>query len=706
MHEILTRSNAIRSIVLLFAVIALFGLGPSLAQRERAGASVDDAGNVTRASVDSLGDEAKGPSTEADIAAGGRYVAFTSAADNLVENDLNQMPDVFVHDLVTGETTRVSIASDGLQANGPSGAPSISADGRFVAFYSEADNLVGDDDNGEGDVFVRDRETKETFRVSVSSGGGEGTGKSSEPAISDDGRFVAFRSAAPNLVASDLNDADDVFVHSLETHATILASVGNNGVQGNAASEHPAISADGGIVAFLSYSRYLVSGDTNGKPDIFVRDLDAMTTTRASVSSEGVQANKASYHVSISGDGNLVAFDSSAENLTPGDTNEKIDIFVRDLAASVTTRVSVNNAGEQADDDSFQPRISANGRFVAFWSNANNLVPGGASNSPHVFLADLAPQSVARVSVNESGDPANDFSLNPSVSGDGSLVAYESFALNLVPDDKNVTWDIFVYEALGQLSGTVLDKASNDPLPGVAVSAGYGRTVFTDAEGNYVIDNVLPGTYNLTASLAGYAFDPAVRQVSVPPSSSGLGFLATASDTFALSGKIIDGATNEPLAGVVVSDGNGRTAATDDQGIYTLSGLPGGSYTLTPSKPGYTFNPPSRLATVPPDGQALNFAGYTTYHIYGKVTNAATGNPITGVTISAGGGIVTTTDSEGVYQLSGLAPAIYTLTASKAGLTFTPPSRVVTVPPNADEQDFVVGQPPPSYRLYLPAAIR
>lgn len=186
------------------------------------------------------------------------------------------MPDTFVHDMQTGQTTRVSIASDGTEGNGGAYASSLSADGRYVAFMSDSSNLVSGDTNLAQDIFVHDMQTGQTRLVSVSSDGTQGNVLSSadKPSLSADGRYVAFSSFADNLVSGDTNQTLDVFVHDRQTGQTTRASVASYGRQSHGgASTFPILSADGRYVAFESLASNLVSRDTNHKRDIFVRDL-------------------------------------------------------------------------------------------------------------------------------------------------------------------------------------------------------------------------------------------------------------------------------------------------------------------------------------------------------------------------------------------------------------------------------------------------
>ncbi len=343
---------------------------------------------TSRVSVSPTGGDANSYSYPPSISAGGRYVAFLSYASNLVAGDTNGAGDVFVRDRLAGVTRRVSVGPGGRQANGSSVFPSISAGGRYVAFSSVASNLVAGDTNGAGDVFVRDRLAGVTRRVSVGPGGRQANRSSYFPSISAGGRYVAFSSVASNLVAGDTNDRRDVFVRDRVAKVTRRVSVGPGGRQANRSSYFPAISADGRYVAFESYASNLVVGDTNHRSDVFVRDRVAKVTRRVSVGPGGRQANRDAYSPSISADGRHVAFASYASSLVAGDTNGTADVFVRDRLAKVTRRVSVGPGGRQANDYSYSPSISADGRHVAFVSYASNLVAGDTNGAADVFARD------------------------------------------------------------------------------------------------------------------------------------------------------------------------------------------------------------------------------------------------------------------------------------------------------------------------------
>ena len=425
-----------------FGLAAILAVNPS------------DAQETVRVSVDSRGHEAEPWSTTPSLSADGRYVSFDSGASNLVPDDTNGFGDVFVHDRRTGWTTRVSVDSAGSQAHGNSGVSSISADGRRVVFLSTAPDLVPRDTNGKLDVFVHDLETGVTVRASVDSVGAEANDHSYWPRISADGRFVAFESPASNLVPGDTNGTTDVFVHDLQTGATVRASVDSAGRQASGPSVRPVISGDGRFVAFASSAPDLVPGDTNGAYDVFVKDLVAGTTVRASVDPSGGEGNDDSTYSAITPDGRWVAFTSAASNLVPGDTNGQDDVFLVDLRTGRTGRMSVSTSGAQADGQSGWAgiSISAGGRFVAFDSWADNLVPDDTNEIDDVFVHDTSTGETTRASVDSFGEQATVFAYSlfgsdwPSLSADGSSIAFESYATNLVPCDTNQDFDVFVRE--------------------------------------------------------------------------------------------------------------------------------------------------------------------------------------------------------------------------------------------------------------------
>lgn len=427
------------------AVVALGGVAPAAIAQ-----------GTERVSLDSAGMQGDNSSADPSISDDGRYVAFSSSASNLVAGDTNGVADVFVRDRVSGVTVRVSVASDGTQANGGSAEAAISADGRHVAFRSFATNLVAGDTNGRAEVFVHDLDSGITERVSVANTGAQSDRESDRPSISADGRYVAFESHATNLVASDTNDFNDVFVRDRVGDTTVRVNVSSAGVEGNQFSGYPSISADGRVVSFQSNASNLVAGDTNGLGDIFVHDLDNATTIRVSLDSAGNQGNRCACDANeISADGRRIAFTSSSTNLVAGDTNNLTDAFVHDLDGETTVRVSVASDGDQADFGSEQAAISADGRHVGFASRATNLVAGDTNATTDVFVRDMDSATTERVSVDSAGNQGNGFAGRPSLSADGRNVAFDASSSNLVAGDTNAETDVFVRDVGADVSASL-----------------------------------------------------------------------------------------------------------------------------------------------------------------------------------------------------------------------------------------------------------
>jgi Tol biopolymer transport system component len=399
---------------------------------------------TVRVSMSTESAQADGDSDWPALSADGFQMAFASDATTLVPDDTNGTEDIFVFGLATGETTRVSLGSGGVEGDGRSGKPSISADGRFVAFESAAGNLVVGDSNGKQDIFVHDRQAGETTRVSVASDGSQAVGSSTWPSISADGSLVAFTSFAANLVADDSNGQGDVFIHDLTTGETTRVSVGPDGVEGDGISEEPWISSDGRSVAFASMATNLVAGDSNDERDAFVHDRLTGQTVRVSVASDGSQGDGTAYRPILSADGSLVAFTSSAGTLVAGDGNLDTDVFIHDLATSETTRVNLNRAGNELRSDSGTIAMSADGRFVVFVTGDGYVVADDTNDSADVFLVDRMTGVTTRLSVGSGGEQGDGNSYATALSADGSLVAFVSYAGNLVPGDDNGVGDIFL----------------------------------------------------------------------------------------------------------------------------------------------------------------------------------------------------------------------------------------------------------------------
>ena len=375
------------------------------------------------------------PSFTAGISANGRFVAFTSQATNLVPGDTNDRQDAFVYDRRTGHTQRVSVSGSGAQGkpgqdpDGGSAALDLSADGRYVLFRSDAPNLVPGDTNGKSDAFIRDRATGRTRRIPPA-GLGVSAGE-----LSADGRYAV------------LDAAGNLYRYDLRRGRLLRLTAG-----ANSWSDSPSVSADGRFVAFTSNASNLVHGDTNKLPDVFVRDLRRGKTTRVSVTSEAKQGvgkrySNGSNAPTISSDGRYVAFHSDMTNLVPGDTNRVFDIFVHDCVTGKTQRVSVSSTGKQAKAESGGgASFSADGRYVAFSSLATNLVAHDRNDITDVFIRDLRKNRTRLVSLgmHGQGDDASWVGLGAAFTHDGRYLLFASWAANLVPGDTNGVADVFV----------------------------------------------------------------------------------------------------------------------------------------------------------------------------------------------------------------------------------------------------------------------
>jgi len=560
-------------------------------------ASTMYAATTERVSVDDFGAEGNADSSRPSVSADGRYVAFYSDAYNLVPGDsppydantcqtCTGVRDVFVRDTVTSTIVRVSVTTSGVPGNDKSDRPAISGDGRFVAFVSDATNLVAGDMNGARDIFLHDRDTDadgifdepgaiSTIRVSVSSAGVEANDRSNIPHISEDGRQIAFRSRATNLIAAGTLGIDHVYVHDRVTGTTSLVSVSSAGDEGNGTSDRPFLSSNGRYVTYFSDAYNLVAGDDptfdpifcpscTGVRDVFVHDRDPDgngvfdegngQTERASVDSSGVAGNGESTRPTLSADGRYVQFKSLANNLVPGDTNNADDVFVHDRQTGQTVRVSVSSAQEQsagAGPESGRASVSFDGRHVAFYSDADNLVPGDTNGFRDVFVRDRLTGTTIRVSETAGGAQGNGDSDRPSISADGRYVAFYSDAYNLITGDLPTydpvlcpsctgVRDVFVYDRDPDGNGTF--DEGNATIERVSVSStgvpanGSCNRPDISPDGRYVTfrssaDTLVLGDTNL------------MRDIFVHDRTTGATVRVNVSDTGA---EALDGDSDEP----------------------------------------------------------------------------------------------------------------------------------------------------------------
>ena len=414
-----------------------------------------------------------GDSERPPISGNGRYVGFSSAATTLVAGDTNGVDDVFLRDMLTGMIQRVSISSMGAESNGPSGHTSMSLDGTYVMFSSDASNLVPGDTNAASDVFVHDRISGVTSRVSVSSAGTQGNGDSFNymHAISEDGRYVVFHSDADDLVVGDTNGVTDVFLHDRTLGTTNRISVDSSGTQANGPSFLSTISViNGRFFAFQSKATNLVSGDTNGVSDVFVHDRSTGQTIRVSINSTGGQGDDVSHRASISGDGQSVVFASLSTNLDPGTTFTN-NLFNHNITTGATVQITPSWSGSTITADR-KPSKSSGGIHVAFKSDADNLVPGDTNGANDIFVYDEIAGTTIRASLSASSSQGNGPSDHQAISSDGRFVSFSSKATNMVPGDTNGFQDIFLRDV--QAGTTVLvsecNSSSIGPLGGRIVA--------------------------------------------------------------------------------------------------------------------------------------------------------------------------------------------------------------------------------------------
>jgi Tol biopolymer transport system component len=462
-----------------------------LHDRDPDGNGLFDEGNgvTERTSLSYWGAQSNGYSSSGPVSADGRLAVFASRGDNLVGHDLNNVEDIFIRDRLLGTTTRVSVDSGGNEGNGSSGTADISGDGRFVCFESSASNLVGGDTNGVFDIFVHDLWTSQTSRVSVDSLGQEGLGHSWDPSLSSDGRFVCYLSDANNLVPGDSNGLRDVFVHDRSNGQTIRISVTSAGTQCTGFAYSASIAGGGRFVVFADDAPDLVLGDTNGRLDIFLHDLAGGQTSLVSVRYQGTgPGDSDSDWPDVSADGRFVSFQSFASNLVPNHTFGW-DIYVRDCQLNTTTICSVSSSGVEGNGQSVRGRISEDGRHVAFHSIANNLVPGDTNLSEDIFVRYCslsAPLTYCIAKPNSLGcTPQIGFAGSPSASA-GS--GFQITAQDVLSYKSGLLFYSRVSSAMLPFQGGYLCVSPPLKRTPVQSSGGVNPPPALDCTGNYGFD--------------------------------------------------------------------------------------------------------------------------------------------------------------------------------------------------------------------------
>lgn len=474
---------------------------------------------VERASIAFDGGEAGGGvSYEPSLSPDGRYVALVSEAANLVSNDTNGLSDVFVRDRLLGTNERLSVGPTGDQGNGGSYSPAFSSNGRYVSFVSGATNLASGAPAGQS-LYVRDRVTGTTEMVAASVEIGRSP-------ISDDGRFIAYATSANVHVLDRVSN----------TIEPVAASTG--GAAPNGTTRHLAMTPDGRYVAFVSYANNLVDGDTNGGSDTFIHDRVTHTTQRVSLDGSGAQAGDTPTvrfplrPPSISADGRYVSF------IAKFALDPDVNAYVRDRAAGTTEAVSVSNAGIIGNDRSNSTSISADGRYVAFASQSDNLVAGDTTSGADVFVRDRALRTTSRATLNEAGEPSQaTASLDwlwprTAISAGAGVVAFDSLADDLVAGDRNNRADTFIATVDTRAPDTSISLASKDGGPATPRTFSFASSErnstfecrldvgsFTPCSGSYTTPQVADGAHRVevraTDSASNTDPTPAVAEFAV-----------------------------------------------------------------------------------------------------------------------------------------------------------------------------------------------
>lgn len=397
--------------------------------------------SIVRVSVSSNGNEGDdGSLSQIAISSTGEVVAFASESSNLVSEDNNGVSDIFLHYLTRGETIRISVNAQGVEADGASFQPSLDGDGKLVAFSSVAKNLDEPFTSSARQIFLYDADNQSLRLITKGIDGGGANGESYSPVLSADGQFLAFSSLADDLVVGDENTVEDIFLYEITTGRTSRVSENESGVPAEGPSQAPAISGDGRLVAFQSISSNLIALDDNRKVDIFVKDISTARVFSPSLLGPETQREHDSLYPSISTDGTRVAFVSCG---TAAPVEEaRCGVFMYDAFSGSTSRVSENAYGEPGNGDSYAPSLSQSGDRLVFASEASNFGGGDANQNVAVYLSTFPSGTPLRIG--DASTTQNGVSLGPVISRDGRYVAFWSSSTTLIPGDNNEASDIFI----------------------------------------------------------------------------------------------------------------------------------------------------------------------------------------------------------------------------------------------------------------------
>ncbi len=437
-------------------------------------------GATTRVSVDSLGVESDGFSDGVSISANGRYITFYSEATNLITGDTNGFSDVFLHDTQTGTTTRVSVDSLGVEGDSSSSTSSISSSGRYIFFTSDATNFTSEDDNAQTDVFLHDTQTGDTTLINPYTANGGSSISSYANSISSDGRYVVFSSSASNFVLNDINSSSDIFFYDTQDLELNTISISNDPqtttFQVNDDIYYTQMSGNGQYITFVSDASNIVLNDFNNANDIFLYNIQTQQTDIVSVSSSEEVGNGASIGGSISNDGRYIAFYSTSSNLVPGTSG--FNYYLRDTQGGTTTVVSVDSLGDPLNAGSpfGNVRISGNGRYVVYDSHPSVSLPGGSIYGAYRY--DTQTGTTIRVAVDSSGDSVSGSVV--SISQDGRYVFFVTDVNGVVPEDMNGFSDVFMYDAQTDTVSLISVGSGGD-----VGNADSGTAILSD-DGQYV----------------------------------------------------------------------------------------------------------------------------------------------------------------------------------------------------------------------------